>query len=799
MKERRTQYLSSLRGAKRRSNLNKIGCSFRDCFAALAMTTIFVFAMTLVFLSFFIFTGNAIAGGTNYFVRIDGNDSCDGKTNASVNALPNCAFLTVQQGVNSARNPGDVVNISGDHSSEGLINSVVSGCAGSGCASNPTYITIQITPGDPQYSAIINPGININNDYIIVKGLGITGSWAASSGYSGVSLNGGFNRIINNHFYNPRGPIASSAIMFYSSSHDNFVDSNLIEGDTNPLRVTGHNTGGVGTTLVDSYYTWAPNQFIGRAVWDLTGTSQSWAGTDAGTIVSNDAHSFVTSKNITWQPEDCYVIGTSYWIPIAINGQNNVISNNIVRNLADSERIFDGIGDNTIISGNNVYDLLDGAVLRDNVTGQVTVRPDFVDNCNAHTDLFQIWDEEAKNVTIEGNFFHDLESQTGILEGNGHTIDGWMIRNNVFANIAYRQTIGGTNFKWYNNTIFNVAQGDQLSPLEDWQTGEEYKNNIIIGGSTNPNYGMISASIGNWVDCAHDVITQTWTPNTPISNLAGQAAPIAYLTANGHVYQGAGSGSTGNSTPDWTQCPNVGNTCTDAGITWTNTAWNTWCNVTGTVDVEWKDNWFLSRKNNVTSSFTCGDTSVLPDPNIYDAPSVKDCYIMNIGNPPVSNNYYGIWNPPSYSPRNASLIDENIGDPNYVNGGDPKFVAAYNNCITNACDFRIQAGSPLIGKGVDLSSVFTTDKDGKSRPQGSAWDIGAYQAIGSASIPVYGDVSGNGPVTMYDAALALQLLNGITCSSLFLTQQDCNNAQMDEGSAIDSTDVIDIARKAMGL
>jgi hypothetical protein len=37
--------------------------------------------------------------------------------------------------------------------------------------------------------------------------------------------------------------------------------------------------------------------------------------------------------------------------------------------------------------------------------------------------------------------------------------------------------------------------------------------------------------------------------------------------------------------------------------------------------------------------------------------------------------------------------------------------------------------SPIKDAGVSLSSYFTTDKDGVPRPQGSAWDIGAYEYI----------------------------------------------------------------------
>lgn len=49
--------------------------------------------------------------------------------------------------------------------------------------------------------------------------------------------------------------------------------------------------------------------------------------------------------------------------------------------------------------------------------------------------------------------------------------------------------------------------------------------------------------------------------------------------------------------------------------------------------------------------------------------------------------------------------------------GDPKFTP----------DFHLQADSPCIDTGVDLSAHHTTDKDGVSRPQGAGWDMGAYE------------------------------------------------------------------------
>jgi hypothetical protein len=50
---------------------------------------------------------------------------------------------------------------------------------------------------------------------------------------------------------------------------------------------------------------------------------------------------------------------------------------------------------------------------------------------------------------------------------------------------------------------------------------------------------------------------------------------------------------------------------------------------------------------------------------------------------------------------------------------DPVFVGGGN--------YHIQTSSPAKDAGVTLSTVFTTDKDGIPRPQGAAWDIGAYE------------------------------------------------------------------------
>lgn len=677
----------------------------------------------LIFLGLIIFGGifsfGARASATNYYVRTDGNDNCNGSVDAS-GSSGNCAFRTVQKGIDVAVSPGDVVNIRGDHTDEGLLTTKADGCSGASCATSPTYITIQITPGAQQYSAIIRPGIQINHSYNIVNGLGITGSYGYSSGYAGVTFgwdsSPSHSKVTSCHFYNPSQSVGSAAITF--DGHDNIAENNLIEGDTNPVLVGGHHTGANGTTLSDSYSSaWTSNQWQGRRIWDFTDPGDSWAGTDAGTVIANDAHSLTTSLGITWETGDCYAIGSSYWIPIVSGGVDNIFRRNIVRNLINTERVFDGLLEGTIIEDNEVSNLLDS---NEN-------RPDLADNCGAHTDLFQIVGGDSFDVTIQNNYFHDLEAQTCMMEGdNNHD---WLVHNNIFANITHRNTcFAAPNDKIYNNTFFNIAQSDQVYPLEGWATGGEYRNNIIIGGTTNPNFGIIGGGpMGDWVECAKNVITQTWSVNTDISHWIGQGGEQAMLTANGSVYVGAGSGNTGATPPNWSaNCPNVGNTCTDSGITWTNTAWNTTCVVSGTVDVMFGDQWGWNKKTGVTSSFTCNPSAVPDgDPRIYDAEGIKSCLIKDSSNNPASNNYYGMWNPPTYGARTAELIDE-TGDHDYINGGNPKFIAAYTDCVNNTCDFRLQSDSPLIGAGIPLAGV-PTDKVGFSRPDPPS--IGAYEYI----------------------------------------------------------------------
>ena len=58
-----------------------------------------------------------------------------------------------------------------------------------------------------------------------------------------------------------------------------------------------------------------------------------------------------------------------------------------------------------------------------------------------------------------------------------------------------------------------------------------------------------------------------------------------------------------------------------------------------------------------------------------------------------------------------------------INGGDPRFVDA------SASIFDLQPGSPAIDRGRTLTG-FEDDFSGTVRPQGTAWDIGAFEYRG---------------------------------------------------------------------
>lgn len=142
---------------------------------------------------------------------------------------------------------------------------------------------------------------------------------------------------------------------------------------------------------------------------------------------------------------------------------------------------------------------------------------------------------------------------------------------------------------------------------------------------------------------------------------------------------------------------------------------------------------------------------------IYDTGGPYSCLTINYSGPYDNRIYnntlcdcgrYGIENHGVNSTLENNIIHDTAGIPIYDAGlgtiqdhnlcsydcavsGDPLFVDQ------GAGDFHLQAESPAIDAGTDLSAYFTTDFDGMNRT--APWDIGAYEFVeetsGAESLP----------------------------------------------------------------
>lgn len=362
-----------------------------------------------------------------------------------------------------------------------------------------------------------------------------------------------------------------------------------------------------------------------------------------------------------------------------------------------------------------------------------------VNASNVSIDCFHIENNNTGSGGVDtdsgltGNSYTNLE-----IDGNGCTKCGggfWVDGVATVASAGYsssftisRNYVHGVSNGFFgacsNCTIsdneFYALQGDEPGSDHDyvdaWGVGTIYRHNYMHGNTSNSCNGY---------DCHMDCI-QTWNTTGNGEEVSKNVVVDRNICFNHHegiiVQDNAGNGDVSNWTvtnnvfayPPWDDGsghPSVAGSVHpwcwvfEDGALGTNVFYNNTCidgvegfrNNSGSAS--FKDNIFYSAGNN-TSVYDTSSATVTGANNLYYAASA------NIGGAKFS------------------------GD---VTNKNPNFVAVGSSTTQcTGCNFNIQSTSAAKDAGVSTSPTVTTDLLGTARPQGAAFDIGAYEYAGTA-------------------------------------------------------------------
>ena len=309
-----------------------------------------------------------------------------------------------------------------------------------------------------------------------------------------------------------------------------------------------------------------------------------------------------------------------------------------------------------------------------------------VDSCNTKCPIGVLFDGGSYN-TVLGNTFEGYFTYIFAMHGANNTI-----QNNTIKNIIDIERIFDALFVSSSITDGTIITGNEIYNYTSPQTICSNHPDII---QVVDQGGLSSAK--NWV------ITNNYFHDSTAS-----------ISENG-----AGARTTG-----WNIRNNVFANIRDAAnfvtpntVIQNNTFFQVALTQAGVMSVS---NNTAEIRNNVIIGAIAGPTHGMID-------------IQGGATPTLGYNFFSLPKANGYGTRDSTAFNA-IKGTGSINGGDPKFVAAYDNCITSACDFKLQADSLLKDMGATLTG-FSTDKDGITRPQGLSWDIGAYEYVSAAPPP----------------------------------------------------------------
>ena len=184
-----------------------------------------------------------------------------------------------------------------------------------------------------------------------------------------------------------------------------------------------------------------------------------------------------------------------------VSGTNNVLENNDIgpgKDL-DAFRVW-GVGN--VIRGNYIHD--------------VQLSP----GSASHMDVIQTFGlggGESRNIVFEKNLIVNFDGQICMTENNGSVgYHDWDVRNNVYVNVPMQANIGIPNFRFYNNTLYNVGATNKLimylydAPGKSNFSGAKIANNLFVTGGSIDRYGSVMSvgSTGSNITINNNFVTK---------------------------------------------------------------------------------------------------------------------------------------------------------------------------------------------------------------------------------------------------------------------------------------------------
>jgi hypothetical protein len=205
----------------------------------------------------------------------------------------------------------------------------------------------------------------------------------------------------------------------------------------------------------------------------------------------------------------------------------------------DDLPVFIVSGTNHILEGNEIGPGKDLDAFRVWGVGHV-IRGNYIHDFNfsssssrAHMDAIQtfcIGGGESRSITFEDNLVVNLDGQIAMTENNGSPgCRDWDVRNNIYVNVRQQASVGIPNFRFYNNTLYNVGGETNLvmymydaAGKSDY-TGATIRNNLIVTGGTISNYSQVMSvgRTGSNVQISNNFVTKM----NGFGGLAGNSEP----------------------------------------------------------------------------------------------------------------------------------------------------------------------------------------------------------------------------------------------------------------------------------